>query len=156
MSQRISVSANFFLDEFIDPVTYSERGAASRDMIDRRLIDIAQFIRTKLGRGITVNNWFTGGRFKESGLRRADTKTGRPLSQHKIGKAIDVKASGMTGADWRKFVEENAKELFNLGVRRIEDESLTPTWLHIDLRPHDLGRVIRVVDLTKETAQIKA
>jgi hypothetical protein len=153
---RIKVSENFFLDEFIDPQTYSESGALSIDFIDRKLIAITQFIRTKTGKSVTINNWFTGGQFKDSGLRRPDTKTGRPLSQHKIGKAIDVKQAGMNGKAWRKFVEENAKELFNLGVRRIEDETLTPTWLHIDLRPHTLGRVIRVIDLTKETAQIKA
>jgi hypothetical protein len=153
---RIKVSDNFFLDEFIDDKTYKEEVDNGLSKIDQRLIKIAQFIRTKTGKTVVINNWIGGGKFKESGLRRHDTSTGAPLSQHKLGKAIDVKQLGMTGKLWRKFVEENAKELYDLGVRRIEDESITPSWLHIDLRPHNLGRVIRVIDLKKETGLIKA
>jgi hypothetical protein len=145
---RVKVSQNFFLDEFIDPVTYEELGAKSIDQIDGKLIAIAQFVRTKLGKGITINNWFTGGKFKESGLRNPATKTGAKLSQHKLGKAIDLKASVVSGKDWHKFVKENSKELYKLGVRRIECDSIAKTWLHIDLREHN-RLCIQVVDLVK-------
>jgi hypothetical protein len=153
---RIKVTENFFLDEFVDNITYNSDADKGLSKLDPKLFAIAQFIRTKTGKTVIINNWIGGGRFRESGLRRADTKTGQPLSMHKSGKAIDVKQLGMTGKAWRKFVEDNAKELYDLGVRRIEDEKLTPTWLHIDLRPHTLGRFIRVVDLTKQTALIPA
>jgi hypothetical protein len=150
---RIKVSENFFLDEFIDPVTYAELGAKSIDRISRKLIAIAQFIRTKTGKTIVINNWIAGGRFKESGLRQADTKTGSKLSQHKIGQAIDLKQLNVSGKDWHKFVEENAKELFRLGVRRIECDKLAATWLHIDLKEHN-KQCIQVVDLTKVIKEI--
>jgi hypothetical protein len=153
--KRIKVTDNFFLDEFIDPLTYNDLDNGL-SKIDKRLFQIAQFIRIKTGKSVTINNWFTGGQFKESGLRRSNTTTGQPLSMHKIGKAIDLKIAGWNGKMWRVFIEANAADLFALGVRRIEDDKLATTWLHIDLKEHTLGKFIRVIDLTKQTALIKA
>lgn len=141
--KRLKVSDNFFLDEFVHPDAF----------IDARLVDIAQFIRNKLGVAITINNWFTGGQFKESGLRDKNTTTGSKLSQHKIGMAIDVKIAGFDGRKWHEFVKANAKELFELGARRIEDFTLATTWLHIDLKEHN-KKCIQVVDLTKVVREI--
>lgn len=148
------ISQHFDLREFIDPVTYKARGKDSIGLINRKLIDIAEFIRSKTGKPVTINNWHVGGVFKESGLRNPNTKTGAKLSQHKLGNAIDCKASGFTGVEWYEFVKENAKELYNLGARRIEDKNLATTWLHIDCKEHG-KKCIQVIDLVKVIEEIK-
>lgn len=148
------VSEHFDIREFVDPQTYKDRGEASIGLINKKLIDIAEFIRTKIEKSVTINNWHVGGQFKESGLRHPNTKTGAKLSQHKLGNAIDCKALGYSGNEWYDFVKANAKELFNLGVRRIEDKKLATTWLHIDCKEHG-KQCIQVVDLTKVIEEIK-
>lgn len=149
----MKISENFDLREFIDPITFAQKSSGAIDLIDRKLINIAEFIRVKIGQPVTINNWHIGGQFKESGLRNKNTTTGAKLSQHKLGKAIDVKAADYDGSDWYKFVKENAKELHDLGVRRIEDKSLATTWLHIDTKEHG-KKCIQVVDLTKIVEEI--
>jgi len=148
------ISAHFDLREFIDPVTYQARGEDSIGLINKKLIAIAEFVRTKLGKPVTINNWHTGGQYKESGLRNPNSKTGAKLSQHKLGNAIDCKVNGYGGNEWYQFVKDNAKELFNLGVRRIEDKNIATTWLHIDCKEHG-KKCIQVVDLTKVIEEIK-
>lgn len=147
------VSQYFDLREFIDPVTYKARGDESIGLINKKLISIADFIRIKLGKPITINNWHTGGQYKESGLRNPNSKTGAKFSQHKLGFAIDCKASGFGGNEWYTFVKENAKELYNLGVRRIEDKNIAITWLHIDCKEHG-KKCIQVIDLVKVIEEI--
>jgi len=46
----MKVSANFYLQEFIDPDTYKRFGASSIWFIDRKIINLAQFIRERLGK----------------------------------------------------------------------------------------------------------
>jgi len=154
--ERIPVSKNFYLDEFIDPVTYAEHGKDSIKFIDLRIVMIAQFLRDLTGRSVSVNTWWNGGHRKESGLRRSDTSTGAKLSMHKKGQAIDTQVSGMPPREVFNVVRDNAKQFFDLGLRRIEDLSLTTTWNHFDLRPHSKGRLIRIIDLRKETGTIAA
>lgn len=148
------VSEHFCIQEFVDPQTFKDRGEASIGLINKKLIDIAEFIRSKIGKPVTINNWHTGGQYKESGLRNPNTKTGAKFSQHKLGNAIDCKASGFGGNEWYEFVNANAKELYNLGVRRIEDKKLATTWLHIDTKEHG-KQCIQVIDLTKVIEEIK-
>lgn len=148
------VSEHFCIQEFVDPQTFKDRGEDSIGLINRKLIDIAEFIRSKIEKPVTINNWHAGGQFKESGLRHPNTKTGAKLSQHKLGNAIDVKALGFSGNEWYEFVKANAKELFNLGVRRIEDKNIAKTWLHIDTKEHG-KKCIQVVDLVKVIEEIK-
>lgn len=153
---RIVVSETFFLDEFIDPITYEKEGQNSINKIDKRLITIAQYIRDNIKASVTINSWSSGGQYQESGLRQDNTTTGAKLSQHKAGKAIDIKVKGVSSKDILEFVKQHAKQLYDLGLRRIEDISITPTWFHLDLKEHGLGRVIRIIDKVKETGKIVA
>ena len=53
------------------------------------------------------------------------------------------------------YVRDNAKEFYNLGLRRLEDISITKGWLHIDTWEHNTKpNSIRVVDRTKCTETI--
>lgn len=151
----MKVSAHFTLEEFINPADFEQHKEESINLIDKKLIDIAEFIRTDTGKPVTINNWHTGGQYKESGLREKNTTTGAPKSAHKIGKAIDVKVAGFGGKEWYEYVKKNAKKLYQLGARRIEDKSLATTWLHIDTKEHGIPNVITVIDLTDVVEKIK-
>jgi hypothetical protein len=143
--KRIQVSEDFFLDEFIDPVIYGQWGERSIQFIDHRIILAAQFVREKTGRSVTINNWATKGRFKESGLRRFDTRTGASMSQHKFGRAIDIKVSGMTPREVFAIVKAHEDYLIeNQIITTIESLSMTPTWLHLDCRFTGLDRFLIV------------
>lgn len=149
------ISPHFVLEEFINPADFELHKEESINLIDKKLIDIIEFVRTDTGLPITINNWHTGGQYHESGLREKNTKTGAPKSAHKIGKAIDPKIKGWGGQEWYEYVKKNAKKLYNLGLRRIEDRSIATTWCHMETKEHGEPNVIQIIDLTKVTERIK-
>jgi hypothetical protein len=141
MSNRIKVSEHFFLDEFLDNVSYE-------NLV--KMISIAEYIRNATGRPVTINNWIMDGQYKFSGYRPPNCTEGSKTSEHRVFNAIDPKIKGMTGAEMNQWAQDHAKELYALGVRRIEDASITLSWLHTDGK--DNGRKgIRIIDRTKET-----
>ena len=146
---------HFIVQEFINPTTYEKLGDDSIDLIDSKLIDIAEFIREDIGLPITINNWHNGGQYKESGLRDKDSTTGAPKSTHKLGKGMDLKIKGWGGKEWYEYVKKNFKQLYGLGLRRIEDKSIATTWCHMDTKEHGLKDTIQVVDKVKVTETIK-
>lgn len=132
---RVKITDNFYLDEFIDPATYAARGTSSIELLDMRIVMGIQYLREQSGRVITINNWATGGQYKESGLRRFDTKTGAKWSQHKYGRAIDTKWQGWTIKQAFDFVVSHQNYLIDRQlITTIENISATPTWLHLDCR----------------------
>ena len=151
----MNASEHFLIQEFINPETFNKEGEKSLELIDKRLIDIAEFIHNDLGKPVTINNWHVGGQYHESGLRDSNTGTGAKKSAHKEGKAIDVKVKGMGGEEWYEYVKKNAKALYDLGLRRIEDKSIATTWCHMDTKEHGIHNVIEVVDLKKVIEKIQ-
>jgi hypothetical protein len=132
---RIRVSDNFFLDEFIDPRIYSQRGERSIQLIDSRIMFAAQYIREQSGEFMTINNWARGGTLRERGLRLAGTNTGALWSQHKYGRAIDINIGSWTAKQMFDFVMSHEKYLVQRQiVTVIEDIRDTPRWLHMDCR----------------------
>jgi len=143
--KRIQVSEHFFLDEFIDPIIYGKWGAKSISFLDHRIVLAAQFIREKTGKSVTINNWSSGGQYKESGLRRFDTRTGARMSQHKFGRAIDVKVSGMTPTQVFAILKANERYLIdNQIITTIENVAFTKTWAHVDCRLTGLDHLLVV------------
>lgn len=130
----MKISANFELEEFIYPEVFARYGVNSLWFLDYRLIAIAQYFRDNLGKSITINNWHTGGQYKESGLRDFATATGGSKSQHKYGKALDLKVAELTPAQVFDFIHMHWTELSALGMTTTEDIQYTPTWNHIDTR----------------------
>jgi len=147
--------SNFKPQDFINPTTYAKLGDASIDLIDHKLIVLADFIYEDTGLKPYINNWHEGGQYKESGLRDKDSKTGAPKSTHKLGKGMDLKIKGWSGKEWYEYVKKNFKKLYELGLRRIEDKSIATTWCHMDTKEHRLKDTIQVVDKVKVTETIK-
>lgn len=137
MNERIKASKNFYQDEFVYP-------GGDFSKIDPNLIIVAQWLRTQLGKPVTINNYATGGHYKESGLRDINTTTGAKRSAHKIGKAIDIKVKGMSAREVFSFCLDKQIELYAMGIREIEDTKYTPTWTHLGTRGDHLAiKVIR-------------
>lgn len=128
----MKVSANFQLKEFVDPATYTARGEKSIELIDLRIITLAQFCRDFFKTGIIINNWHMGGQYKESGLRSFETATGARFSQHKYGRAVDLRFHDLKCEDVRNVIRQNWPLFKAAGLTTIEKG--TPTWVHADVR----------------------
>ena len=129
----MKVSQNFHLKEFVPKEIYSKWGASSIWFIDRRVINIAQFIRERFKLPVTIN----GAGYNMSGFRPPSTTVGAKLSQHRFGRAADVKLLGQQnkGADMlRDDIIKNFSLYKKLGLTTIEDAKFSPTWLHFDVR----------------------
>ncbi len=137
--ERIAVSDNFNLDEFLNPTTYKRFKQNSTRYV-HQMFAPAQLFRDLVKKSCTICNWMTGGAYKESGLRDPLTSTGAKYSMHKFGGAIDIKVKGMSSHEMAKIVKDNWQDFQRLGIRRIEDPNDTQSkwgskgqdWLHMD------------------------
>lgn len=134
---RYKITPNFYLDEFINPETYNRFKERSTRYIRQELVIAVQLFRDIVGKGVTVNDWYNGGGYQESGLRDFETGTGATYSMHKFGAAADLKVSKMTSYEMAEVVKENWLDFRAAGVRRIENPAYTKgayrDWLHLDL-----------------------
>lgn len=127
------VSKNFILQELVNPVAYEFMGEKSIQLIDNRLITLIQFMRDYFAAPIIINDWHKGGNDIDSGFRMPESKTGRSLSQHKFGRALDINIRGFNDYDaLRKIIMDNWPLFKEHGLTTLE--SNTPTWLHLDIR----------------------
>ncbi len=173
--ERIKVTKNFSLDELVDPVTYFTEPHNGLNLLDMDAVNCLQLLRDLLGEPLTVNNWWNPyiewlednsggtvqdfsdqykhrGNYQFSGFRPKWCKIGASRSAHRIGRAFDPKGDEH---ELFKLVEENAKAFYNIGLKRIEDPSITNGWLHIDTMDRNCKpNSIRVVDLKRCTKTI--
>lgn len=136
----MKVSKDFDIREFVPQEIWDKFGANSVQFIDKKVIDFAQYLRDKLNKPITINNWHIGGNRHESGFRLPDTTTGAKLSQHKFGRAIDIVVEGYTGKQLRDFVIKNKADFLKIGMTTIEQG--TEPWLHVDCRQTNLTDIL--------------
>lgn len=130
----MKLSKNFYLQEFVTPDLYKKWKDKSIIFIDDRLIHIAQFIRDRFNKPMTINNWNNDGSFRYRGYRPYNCRVGAHHSQHKYGRAIDFTISRMTIAEIHEDIKANKELYYEQGVRVIESIELAPTWMHIDCR----------------------
>lgn len=181
--ERIKVNKNWFLDEFIDPVTYFTTLDHGLTLVDPSLFDISQLIRDEYNEQLTINDWwkhlpkdFTDfepikflGQCEAigvpcwSGIRTELTNVGAHGSAHrlrgeKVFRAIDIRDKNKSGEEkvLMEIVRKNASKFYALGLRRAEDISITKGWLHLDtMNKNCEPNSIRVVDKTKCTEVIR-
>jgi len=130
----LKLTNNFSLQEFIDPDTYKRFGTSSVWFIDPKIVTLAQFIRERLGKPCTINNWSSGGQYQYSGFRPPKCSVGASMSQHRFGRAIDLKVKGMKADEVREDIIQNFDIYKKVGLTTIEDGAFAPTWCHIDIR----------------------
>ena len=136
MDPAINISPNFqFHELFSSRICTSYSESFLLKLLDRRLIEILEELRSDFGAPITVNNWYYGGNLQYRGFRPMSTSVGALYSQHKFGRAIDFSLEHLTPAEIHDHIlqNRNARKFMELGLTRLESHAYTPTWVHFDL-----------------------
>ena len=136
------ISKHFDLREFVTPEAYTALGDNAIWLIDHRLVDVVEALRDHFQAPIIINNWHTGGQYHESGLRNFDTATGAKYSQHKYGRAADLKIAGVDPETARQEIRTWFSSFNILGLTTIELN--TPSWVHVDCRNTGLTTLLEV------------
>ena len=132
--KKMKISTYFRIEEFIPKEIYTRFGDKSIIFIDKRIILLADFIRDRFGKSMTINNWHSAGAFNNRGFRVPDCATGGTLSQHKFGRAIDFNISGVMPDEVAKDIMTNFDMYSKAGLTTIEDHTFTKGWTHCDIR----------------------
>lgn len=135
------VKQYFVIQELVGVNTYNRYGKNAWKFIDIRLLHALLIIRQGIGKPITVNNWFFGGKFTQRGLRTNLQQIFKNyfkrgvlyLSAHVMGKAIDFDVEGMTANEVRIWLIQN-EDLFPFKIRleqRLKGRYIN--WVHLDV-----------------------
>jgi len=132
-------SKYFDVREWVDQRTWNSLGVKAAWMIDPRIVRVADLLREKLGAPIQVNNWHYRREgqplFDSSGFRSIWDQTGGKLSQHRAGRAVDMRSAGITPMALHNIIMAHKAEFLAAGLTTMEDVKFTPSWLHCDCRP---------------------
>ena len=79
---------------------------------------LVQFIRERHG-ATTINGELNGHTYKQSGFRAPTSKTGAKMSQHRFGRAADLKFSNTTVQEVYKDILSNFDLYSKYGLDRI-------------------------------------
>ena len=124
----------FKLHELVPPELY-EKYKNNHEylwrLLDAKALEALDIVKDFYnGASVTVNNYFWGGKYKESGLRNPFAKTGATLSAHKFGGAFDIKVKGVEASQVQSDIKNNRLPArFYECVNCVERD--TPTWTHI-------------------------
>lgn len=131
----------FSIKEFVNKKTYDKHGERAWMFIDPRLLRTLLIIREELGKPITINNWSSGGRFSQRGLRtnigqimmKMVARRKLYLSAHIMGRAVDFDVKGMAAVQVREWLVENG-DLFPYKIRLENKMNGKPiSWVHLDV-----------------------
>ena len=118
----------FKAQELVAPEYFAIWGDDAFNLFDPHTLRMLDAIRRDFGEPITINNYHTGGNYKESGLRTPTTSTGAKRSRHKKAIAFDLKAKNLEVL--KDFIALHSKSYF---ISRVEDYAFTKTWVHIEI-----------------------
>lgn len=141
----MKISTHFSIYEFVPKEIYAKFGDKSLQFIDQRVIDIAEVVRQRFEKPVTINNWNMGGNFNNRGFRSPDCAIGAFYSQHKAGRGIDINVQDIEVVDVYNDVIKNFDLYKKVGLTTIEDISKTPGWTHLDCRKTNQDEILIVL-----------
>lgn len=124
---------HFDLQELVAPEIYAERASRAWELLDVYALVTFDQLRDKFG-PIVINDWHHDGLFKYSGLRPWDCETGAKWSDHKYGRAGDLKPLRATPQEMYAYILAHQDEFPYL--RSLENIGKTPSWVHVSTRYH--------------------
>ena len=135
----MKLSKHLILQELINPDIYDKIGNRSLDFIHPTLAPVIQILRDEIDEAITINDWYWGGNYEDSGLRLPTGDVGASMSAHKFGCAADLKFKTRSTDDVLQHILDNQEYYTN--ITRIEDIEHTRSqhgeqgrdWLHIEV-----------------------
>ena len=92
-------------------------------IIDLDLIDKLQKMRDSIGTKLVISSGYRCPSYQQQ-LRLRGYETAKGVSQHTLGKAVDVNNGVATGAELESYAREAGFKAVGVGK----------TWIHIDLR----------------------
>jgi hypothetical protein len=129
---KVYIPKHYKIEELIDPKTFKILGVKAFELFDPSMLWTIDQMRERFG-VILINDWLWGGHYKYSGFRPKYCSVGVTYSQHRLGRAFDLKFSSYTPEEIRVIISENPNDETFKYITCIEND--TPTWLHIDSRP---------------------
>ncbi len=132
----------FNIHELVGPRTYKKYKDNAWQFFETDALHCLLITRELIDDQCTINNWFWGGKFKESGLRtnlqsifKNYFKRGvLYLSGHNLGNAFDLKFKNTPATLVRKIIVENA-DLYPCQIRLENLKNGKPiSWTHIDTK----------------------
>tara|TARA_R110000824_G_scaffold55959_1_gene153632 strand:+ start:541 stop:966 length:426 start_codon:yes stop_codon:yes gene_type:complete len=138
------LTENFYLQEFVTKDLYKKWKERAYIFVDERIIYLAQYIRSRYDKPMTINNWISSSEgFNYRGWRPANCSVGSKFSQHKSGRAIDFNVSGMSPEEIYKDIMDNEAHFYDYGLRSIIKD--TETYTHIDCRASFEHNTIKIL-----------
>lgn len=132
----MKLSKNFHLKEFMPDYIYAKWGDACIWFLDKRIVSISQALRDEFG-AITIN----GGGYNFSGFRDPSCTVGGKLSQHRFGRAVDLKFADHDVQYVYQAIKLNETKWMNEGITTMENINFTPSWLHVDCRWTNMNKI---------------
>jgi hypothetical protein len=120
----------FKIQELVSPKVYEERGEKAWALMDPRLLETLDWLRSAYGPMI-INNWHSVGTRKFSGLRMPFDDYYSKYSQHSFGRAADIL---FTRHSVDTVIEDIIRHPNEPIFKHIKGLELDVTWLHIDVR----------------------
>lgn len=122
----------FKIEELVSEKTLLDCGEARCWwLFDSRILEAADLLREQFGVTI-VNDWHTGGKFKDSGYRVPTYSRYSITSQHSNGRALDLKFKRHTADEVREGIIAD-RERYHM----ITGLEMGVNWVHIDCRNYD-------------------
>ena len=123
-------TTHFKIYELVDEITYKKYGQFAWQFLDTRLLFAIDELRKTFG-SATINNWKWGGIYSNSGLRAFHYKKYSKFSQHRFGRAADLKFKNVTPQEVRRAIKKDRIYWKHI-ISCVENK--TKTWVHIDVR----------------------
>jgi len=135
---KIQGIKNFSYKEFFSEFFYNKfknRPYFLINHISPKLPELAQFVRDRYKKSVTINNWpwriKSDYPYEYSGYREDRIMVGSRFSRHRLGLCIDIKVAGIPAAEVQKDITDNYDIFENVGLTAIEAD--TPTWTHLSV-----------------------
>jgi len=127
-------SKYFKIHELVPQPMYEEYGDAAWRYVDVRLIETIDKLKEHFNLGtMSINDYYWGGKRKESGIRTQDSKYYSFGSQHSYANAFDIVFSHYTAEEVRNYIISNNTHEFE----HIKGLELGVSWVHLDVRNED-------------------
>lgn len=117
----------FKIYELVDKPTFEKYGEKSWEFFDPKTLSALDHLRHTFGPA-TVNDWKSGGQYKNSGLRTPECTEGASMSQHRFGRAFDVKFKNVSAEEVRQAIKKDMFTWISY-INRIENNV---SWFHFD------------------------
>ena len=136
--EAMKVATNFELQDFVPPSAFNSREDHGLSLLHPDLIDSTQKLRDHIKVRMIINNWNSGGTFRNRGWREPDSKVGAKKSLHKQGMAIDFHSPDTTMLELFKLIWNNRDWIVkNTAFRIVESFTATPGWVHLAIGDQD-------------------